>query len=303
MMYLLNILDDIANSNALFSMLVVMLIIVSLITFYLMYTQNKEITKQINTARLDKEIKNEMNKEKKQVSFMEEIVQNDVEKTDLVKPEVKPEVITQEVKIEEQPLNLDSLNNELVENNDDSLLFESVPSFDDDLDLYLLNNNEIKRDTSFGEVKSVLTTDEEPVQDNMEEYKEEIHIDPENINVPEEELDLELKAEPEIEENNSEFDLSNVTKELESVAREKTIELTPYEAMQEENAIISYDELIRQADLIKSKYAPSNRGPISYDSAKDLSEYPEEQSIPDVSSYEHEEAFLEALKQLQQILN
>lgn len=302
MMYLLNILDDIANSKALFSMLVVMLIIVSLITFYLMYTQNKEITKQINTARLDKEIKEEMNKEKKQVSFMEEIVQNDVEKTDLVKPEVNPEVM-QEGLTEEQPLNLNSLNNEYEKNNDDSLLFESVPSFDDDLDLYLLNNNEIKRDTSFGEVKPVLTTYEEPGQDNMKEYKEKIHIDSENINVSGEELELEVKEEPEVEENNSEFDLSNVTKELESVAREKTIELTPYEAMQEENAIISYDELIRQADLIKSKYAPSDRGQISYDSAKDLSEYPEEQSIPDVSSYEHEEAFLEALKQLQQILN
>ena len=45
------------------------------------------------------------------------------------------------------------------------------------------------------------------------------------------------------------FDLRSISKELESLPRERTINLTPYELEQEEQAIISYDELKQKADF------------------------------------------------------
>ena len=52
---------------------------------------------------------------------------------------------------------------------------------------------------------------------------------------------MEQKEEEEV------FDLRSISKELESLPRERTINLTPYELEQEEQAIISYDELVTQS--------------------------------------------------------
>ena len=108
------------------------------------------------------------------------------------------------------------------------------------------------------------------------------------------------------------FDIEAVTKAIEKDYKPENIKLTTYEEDQESNAIISYDELLNNKDK------PS----ISYDD-----EYVFDNQIPDISvkkfdlnnptnnkienpkldvklmSYDKEEDFLKALKELQQNLS
>ena len=48
MMYLINFIYDLANSDGLYYVLIVLLIIISVVMLYLMYSQNKEIAKQLS---------------------------------------------------------------------------------------------------------------------------------------------------------------------------------------------------------------------------------------------------------------
>lgn len=115
------------------------------------------------------------------------------------------------------------------------------------------------------------------------------------------------------EKNNRELEeLQSITQELETIPRERTIELTPYEEEQEKKAIISYDELISKEnnahiaydneyqndDLIAKKVDLVNTGTIELDPIKK-----ELNKKVVLINYEHEEQFLEVLKQLQNLLN
>lgn len=120
-------------------------------------------------------------------------------------------------------------------------------------------------------------------------------------------------SEENIEKSNQEMvDLQSITKDLESKQNEKNIDFTPYEEEQEERAIISYDELVEASknvsinyseeknidDVLIKKVDLDNTGKIELDPIKK-----ELNSKVEVVSYEHEEAFLKALKQLQSLLN
>ena len=114
------------------------------------------------------------------------------------------------------------------------------------------------------------------------------------------------------EKENKELDLRELTKELESAPKEKNIELTDYEAEQEEKAIISYEELLNanQAqninysdldeidDIVVKKVDLANTGTVSLNEIKEITEEAKEPT-----SYAHEEEVLEDLKHLQSILN
>ena len=104
------------------------------------------------------------------------------------------------------------------------------------------------------------------------------------------------------------IDLAGLTKKLEMVRNTKEDSVTAYEKDQEEKAIISYDELLKK----KNKYA------INYEKEEvmddlvvkkvdlhDLVNKNEIDEIKDVRviSYDREEAFLKALKELNQLLN
>ena len=107
-------------------------------------------------------------------------------------------------------------------------------------------------------------------------------------------------------------ELQSITQELETIPRERTIELTPYEEEQEKKAIISYDELLSKEnnahiayeseyqndDLIAKKVDLANTGKIELDPIKR-----EINKKVTLMNYEHEEQFLEVLKQLQNLLN
>ena len=68
---------------------------------------------------------------------------------------------------------------------------------------------------------------------------------PYNKVIPEYEEELEEENTTQEEYSGNIEDLQSITKELEILPREKTIELTPYEEEQESRAIISYDELLK----------------------------------------------------------
>jgi len=68
MMNILNFIYDIANSDALYYILIILLVIISLVMVYLMYSQNKELSKHL--MEKNKQVKNE---EKEDVKKYEEV--------------------------------------------------------------------------------------------------------------------------------------------------------------------------------------------------------------------------------------
>lgn len=114
---------------------------------------------------------------------------------------------------------------------------------------------------------------------------------------------------PVAEENDAIIDLKEITKALEN-AEAPAINLNSYEEEQEEKAIISYEELLKRKNDFAINY--SEEESIDEDLSikkvdlgnlvnKDVSQKSDIKVM--VISYEKEEAFLEALKTLQQKLN
>lgn len=104
------------------------------------------------------------------------------------------------------------------------------------------------------------------------------------------------------------IDLEAITKNLEANYRPLNIELTSYEKEQENNAIISYDELVRSRNTKTLNYDDNFINNTNIEVKKlDLDINTKTTEVePRVEvcmmSYEKEEAFLKALKQLQRDL-
>ena len=111
--------------------------------------------------------------------------------------------------------------------------------------------------------------------------------------------------------NNDAYDIMRICEAIETDYNPGNIELTNYEEEQENNAIISYDELIKNKNNFKINYDEDYK----YDSDElkvkkiNIEEYkmPEQQEKEielkvKLMHYDKEEAFLKALKQLQQNL-
>lgn len=112
------------------------------------------------------------------------------------------------------------------------------------------------------------------------------------------------------DENGAEelIDLQSITKALEE--REKNpIDMTEYEQEQEERAIISYDELLEKSKNLSLNYETELKDEDIIIKKVDLENLVnnEEDEKPlmevRVISYQKEEAFLEALKQLKEQIN
>lgn len=102
------------------------------------------------------------------------------------------------------------------------------------------------------------------------------------------------------------LDLERITKNIETDYKPLNIELTSYEQEQENNAIISYEELLSNKNNSHLNYDENYKGNEEISVKKvDLNEgstvMPLKSSEFEVTlmSYEKEEAFLKALKQLQ----
>lgn len=104
------------------------------------------------------------------------------------------------------------------------------------------------------------------------------------------------------------LDLEALTKKLEE-NKGMNVDLTAYEKEQEERAIISYEELLSKTSNSKINYEEEevidDITIKKVDLANLISEVEETNQAVNVQviSYNHEEAFLQALKQLQQNLN
>ena len=102
--------------------------------------------------------------------------------------------------------------------------------------------------------------------------------------------------------------IESIIKNIESDYKPSTINLTEYETEQERNAIISYDELIKNKNNINVSYEEEYVSNIDEISVKKISltdtnlkEYNNKINVK-LMSYDKEEEFLIALKQLQQNL-
>lgn len=105
------------------------------------------------------------------------------------------------------------------------------------------------------------------------------------------------------------FDLESITKNISENYKPANVRLTSYEQEQEENAIISYEELVRQTNENKINYDTSYTHDESDIEIKKIdlgNEAPTGVALikntkPDITlmSYEKEEEFLKALKKLQ----
>lgn len=103
------------------------------------------------------------------------------------------------------------------------------------------------------------------------------------------------------------LELQDITRELEQAPKQKKVNMTAYEAEQEEKAIISYDELISKKDEI-IKYDESTNNTLDDIMIRkvDLDKTAKSEIVDDneeIGNYVHEEAFLDALKQLQKVIN
>jgi len=110
------------------------------------------------------------------------------------------------------------------------------------------------------------------------------------------------------EENTRDDSLHNIVKSIEKDYKPVSTNLTDYESEQEKNAIISYDELIKNKENMNINYDEEYMSDNEEISIKKISfretNYKEETEKINVKlmSYEKEEEFLIALKQLQQNL-
>jgi len=103
-------------------------------------------------------------------------------------------------------------------------------------------------------------------------------------------------------------DLEKISKNIESDYKPVNIELTSYEKEQEDNAIISYEELVKTQDsgyTYDESFKPESDVSVKrIDLDKSSGEIiaPQEKTKVKLLNYDKEEAFLAALKQLQKDL-
>lgn len=109
--------------------------------------------------------------------------------------------------------------------------------------------------------------------------------------------------------DSEEFDIKNAVEQISNNSKNQNISLTDYEKEQEEKAIISYQELVSSIKKNKINYEDDEISTdnvkirkINLDNLISEEEEKEETVKVRVMTFEHEEAFLAALKQLQKLL-
>jgi hypothetical protein len=124
------------------------------------------------------------------------------------------------------------------------------------------------------------------------------------VNIKEKYMETVSKA------NRDMLDLEKISKNIESEYKPEPIELTSYEQEQEDNAIISYEELVKNIDngysydeSYKSNDDEISVKKVDLDKITNQIDKPQEHIEVKLISYDKEEAFLAALKQLQKELN
>ncbi|MGN1372066.1 MAG: hypothetical protein ACI4XM_07335 [Candidatus Coprovivens sp.] len=199
-MYLVNFIDELSSSDIIFALLMLLLTIISVILVFLIYTQNKEMSRQLKERKSFEECSSKVDNS----SMIKE-----VENLTSEKPKI-------------------------------------VPITDLKIPDYL-------------------------------------------------ELTQSFKAVSEADE------LQDITKQLETLPRERKIEMTPFEAEQEEKAIISYDELIKHSDGLKTNKVVDDgsfKVDNNFEGINEKINLVSKDSNSSNEVYAHEEYFLKSLKSL-----
>ena len=172
-------------------------------------------------------------------------------------------------------------------------LFYFIKSNEDYYDVHEENNND------FNQVENFV---EESQSSPSIDYSEENAVI--NIN----EIDNNLFNSTYNDEEGGLLDLETISKKLEN--KENTpIDLTMFEEEQERDAIISYDELLKKSSIPTVTYKRETMlddlsvKEVDLDSLSKPLVKNESESVNQTISYGEEEAFLDALKRLQQQLN
>ncbi len=123
---------------------------------------------------------------------------------------------------------------------------------------------------------------------------------------------IQLNKQLDKKDNKKEIDeLRELSKELEHINRNNNINMTKYEEEQEQKAIISYDELIKNKNRVSIGYENEELvnnveiKKIDLDRTGEIELDPIKQELNSkvtLVSYEHEEEFLASLKKLQYLL-
>ena len=144
----------------------------------------------------------------------------------------------------------------------------------------------------------MINNEDEVKKDIKVPKKEEVKVVPKETNI----------FEDPNEEDEALIDLTSLTKKLEN-KETKVVNLTDYEEEQEKKAIISYDELLEKTKDLKLDYEDEEKigdvtvKKVDLEKLSSLDNEPEPINKGRVISYEKEEAFLEALKKLQEQIN
>jgi len=303
-MKIINIFNKIADSNLAYYLLVIILIIVVIAMIYLIFTQNKEIKEaqkrniEIENDELYNDPVDDMaNEVKVESNDLEEnidrtskipihdsvlqMVEEDLPRAKEVNhyEDIRPiEDVKEEVPMEEELTYIDKSDN----------ADDREPVLTIDLSKEQDQFEEPQQDETIQRVEEVEQVDISP------EKKTEL-LDATMTDIPKIPL-LEqtmTSIPPIMDYLDNTQDLIDLTKELELAPKEKTIELTPFEEEQEQNAIISYDELFNNDNNIPYKEEEvKNDVTIKKVDLEEIKEEPKD-------NYEHEENFLARLKSIQ----
>lgn len=159
--------------------------------------------------------------------------------------------------------------------------------------------NKIEEQTSnepFNIYQETNISEEEPKEDRIE--AQEILEEPKLVELTDMPIPDKLEYTQALWQNDF-LDLESISKELETTQKDLKINMTPFEEEQEEKAIISYDELINRAEMTKDYNEPVI-SKVSLEENNRIDSKIDTEST-DIS-YEHEESFLQDLKELKDSL-
>ncbi len=143
--------------------------------------------------------------------------------------------------------------------------------------------------------------------EKVEEIKQEEPIKEEIIEKTEDNIDSNIKYEEKNEEEKKEEareELKELVQELKEEPEDKNIGLTDFEVEQEENAIISYDELKKVSDELyenneETQYKDEGNEPISIAQLQDMFKEINEIPTVEVASDEEKSDLVEAIESLE----
>lgn len=248
-----DILEFLATREVIIVLVILGIIIaVYVVLWFIEYMKRHEEKKKLqnNTMELNKlvrEVHNELKKEEKKVESVKEVKEEKTVKIEAEPIKVEPTVV-EEPKIEEEPIK------EVVIGSDAVSSVEVKPTIIDVKEDNVVSNDSLKLNDKFEErveivEPSVITPVDAPKnEEEVIKYKDEVYT--------------KTEAQQELERITEEL------RKIEDEDKEENIELTKYESEQEENAIISLDELIAKGKTITeqnevTQYQDDGNEPIS----------------------------------------